>query len=93
MHGVEVEVIRYLRTTEDVIVIVKPSGKPQIAVPEWMLDPEACQQLTTETTARIAVAALVALRQLIDSQTPARAAPGRGCAESPSGGPDGERKE
>lgn len=82
----EVEVIRYLRTTEDVILIVKPSGRPQIAVPEWMLDPEACQQLTTETTARIAVAALVALRQLIDSQILATASAGRGGAGSPSGG-------
>ena len=38
----------------------------QIAVPEWMLNPQVCDRLKTEDKPRISVGALMDLRRLID---------------------------
>jgi hypothetical protein len=64
----------------------------QIAVPGWMLDPVHCQQLTEEARPRVAVAALCALRALVDSQSGLAAtspdATGGDDAGPPRGSPD-----
>jgi hypothetical protein len=92
-YGVEVGVIRYLRKSESVILIVKLPGGVQIAVPEWMLIPHVCDRLTIEDKPRISIDALIVLRRLINSQylNHSLKAPGR--AESPAGGQDGQRQK
>ena len=85
--GEEVEVMRFLRKGESPSLVVKlPSGR-QIAVPEWMLDPQLCERLPDEAAPRVAASALLALRRLLDSQ-PLLASPRvvRGCAKSLPGG-------
>ena len=49
------------------MVISLPDGM-QIAVPRWMLDPVACDQLRAEDRPRIELSALRNLRILLDSQ-------------------------
>jgi len=49
-------------------VVIQLADDVQVAVPTWMLDPLACQQLTDEVRPRISVAALHDLRALLDSQ-------------------------
>jgi hypothetical protein len=49
-------------------VVIKLADDVQVAVPTWMLDPLACQQLTDEVRPRISMAALHDLRALLDSQ-------------------------
>ena len=48
--------------------MIKLADDVQVAVPTWMLDPLACQQLTDEDRPRVSVAALNELRGLLDSQ-------------------------
>jgi len=82
-HGVEVERIRYLRRGGDApIVIVKLPDGLQLAIPEWMLNPEICERLRTEARPRISLDALVELRTLINAQVPMLAGDRDGCAES-----------
>ena len=68
-HGDEVEVLRRLRRspTDAVLVQVCRSGA-QVVVPCWMLDAAICQGLRDGATPLISVAALHALRLLLDSQ-------------------------
>ena len=40
----------------------------QLVVPVWMLDPVFCEQLRYESEPRVTMAALVELRELLDSQ-------------------------
>ena len=54
LYGAEVEVIRYLRKSASVILTVKVPGGLQIAVPEWMLIPQTCDQLKIEDKPRLA---------------------------------------
>lgn len=89
-YGVDVEVIRCLRKSESVILIVKVPAGSQIAVPEWMLIPQVCDRLTIEDQARISIDALINLRRLIDSQCLNRSLQAPGRAESPAGGQDGQ---
>ena len=49
-------------------MVIKLADDVQVAVPTWMLDPLACQQLTDEVRPRLSVAALKDLRALLDSQ-------------------------
>ena len=67
-HGEPVEIVRRLRRYTANCVVIKLADDVQVAVPAWMLDPLACQQLTDEGRPRIAVAALHDLRALLDSQ-------------------------
>jgi hypothetical protein len=67
-HGEPVEIVRRLRRYTADCVVIKLADDVQVAVPTWMLDPLACQQLTDEVRPRIAVAALHDLRALLDSQ-------------------------
>ena len=67
-HGEHVEIVRRLRRYTADCVVIKLADDVQVAVPTWMLDPLACQQLTDEMRPRISVAALRDLRALLDSQ-------------------------
>jgi len=68
-HGEPAEIIRRLRRSTSDCLVIKLRDEVQVAVPSWMLDPVCCQQLTDEAQPRIAVAALRALRALVDSQS------------------------
>ena len=92
-HDVEVEVIRCLRKSESVILIVRLPGGSQIAIPEWMLDPRICDQLISEDTPRISIDALMDLRRLIDAQSLSDMAVPRRRAESPTGGKDAQQRK
>ena len=92
-HGVEVELVRYLRKTESSILIVKLPGGTQLAIPEWMLNPQVCDRLRNEDQPRISVAALLDLRRLIDAQSFQNARQDRSCAESPTGGKDAQQRK
>ena len=61
--------IRHLRRIGSAILIVRLPGGLQVAVPEWMLNPQACQHLTDQAEPRIAIEALEELRRLIEAQT------------------------
>src|SRR5215472_15003544 len=93
LYGAEVEVIRCLRKSASVILIVKFARGMQIAVPEWMLNPQVCDQLKTEDKPRISVGALMDLRRLIDAQSFQNAPKDRSCAESPTGGKDAQQRK
>ena len=93
-HGVEVELIRYLRRGGDApIVIVRLPDGLQLAIPKWMLSPEICERLRTEAGPRISLDALIELRTLIDGQLSMVAGDRRGCAESSAGGQDAQPRE
>src|SRR5438309_4394665 len=69
LHGVEVEVIRYLRRNSILpIVIVRCPDHSQRAIPKWMLDSLCCERCRPETKPRITLAALQQLRHLLDTQ-------------------------
>ena len=89
LYGTEVEVIRCLRRGASVILIVKLPRGMQIAVPEWMLIPETCDRLIIEDQPRISIDALIALRRLSFHNAPKD----RSCAESPTGGHDGQQQK
>jgi hypothetical protein len=93
-NGVEVEVIRFLRISRSVILIVKllPGGT-QIAVPEWMLNPQFCDRLSIEDKPRISIDALMDLRRLIDAQSLSSAAKAPAHAESPAGELHGQQQK
>src|SRR3990172_8271468 len=57
-HGEQVEIVRRLRRYTADCVVIKLADDVQVAVPTWMLDPLACQQLADEGRPRISVAAL-----------------------------------
>ena len=92
-HDVEVEVVRQLRKTESSILIVKLPGGAQMAIPEWMLNPQVCERLISEDKARIGVDALIDLRRLIDAQCLNNPSKERSCAESPTGGEDAQQRK
>jgi hypothetical protein len=67
--GEEVEIMRRFRryTAESVLVKILQNGL-QVAVPAWMLDAAACAHLRDDTQPCVALAALLELRALLDSQ-------------------------
>ena len=67
-HGESVAIVRRLRRYTADCVVITLADDVQVAVPTWMLDPLACQQLTDEVRPRISVSALRDLRALVDSQ-------------------------
>ena len=91
-YGVEVEVVRYLRRTESAVLIVRLPGGAQVALPEWMLNAQACDRLSQEERPRIAIDALLDLHRLIDAQHIENATRDRICAESASGGQDAQQR-
>ncbi len=86
--------MRFLRRTSPAVLVVKLPDGLQLAVPEWMLSPLACEQLKEEKEPRIATAALQELRELgrypifvrLPAQEPLY-------AESPPGGPHAQQSE
>src|ERR1041385_7487525 len=66
-YGTEVEVIRHLRTTDSAILIIRLPSGVQVAVPDWMLNPQVCDRFTYEAEPRISIDALFDLRRLIDA--------------------------
>jgi hypothetical protein len=84
--SVEVEVIRHLRRSDSVILIVRLPGGTQVALPDWMLSAQICDQFTNEADPRVSIDALFDLRRLIDAHHLGKASKDHGCAESPSGG-------
>jgi hypothetical protein len=86
--------VRFLRRTSPAVLVVKLPDGLQLAVPEWMLSPLACEQLKEEKEPLIATAALQQLRELIDIQPLfASLRKSRCSAESPPGGPHAQQSE
>jgi hypothetical protein len=74
-------------------VIVRLPGNAQVAVPEWMLKPEVCEDLKTEAKPRISVSALFDACRLIRTQGSAVVDNSHTCAESATGGRDAQEGE
>jgi hypothetical protein len=74
-------------------VIVQLPDHSQLALPEWMLQPETCEELKIEAKSRIAMSALLDLSKLIKTQPSAVADHSPDCAESPTGGWDAQPGE
>src|ERR1017187_7678140 len=91
-YGAEVELVRYLRRTESGVLIVRLPGGAQVALPEWMLNRQACDRLSQEEKPRIAIDALLGLRRLIDAHRIHNVTPDGICAESASGGQDAQQR-
>ncbi len=92
-YRAEVELVRYLRRGSAAIVVVRLPDGPEVAIPEWMLDSEACERLTIETKPRISLGSLLDLRLLIDTQPSLTADPTWDRAESERGGQDAKPRE
>lgn len=92
-YGAEVELVRYLRRGSAAVVIVRLPDGSHLAIPEWMLDSEACERLTIEAKPRISLASLLDLRLLIDAQTSPIAAATSDRAESARGGQEAKPRE
>jgi hypothetical protein len=74
-------------------VIVRLPDGSQLAIPEWMLKPDACEELKVEAKPRISVSALLDVCKLIGAQISAAADDSRSCAESTTGGRDAQQGE
>ena len=53
-YGVEVDVVRHLRRTGSAVLDRQTSRRRTVALPEWMLSPQACDRLSHEERPRIA---------------------------------------
>jgi len=87
LHGVAVQLVRYLRRGSSAVVIVRLLDNSQLAIPEWMLKPETCEGLKLEAKPRISVNSLLNVRKLIGGND------AQSCAESASGGQDAQQGE
>jgi hypothetical protein len=74
------------------VIVQLPDGS-QLALAEWMLQPEACADLKIEAKPRIAMSALFDLCRLIETQPSAVAGHSPDCAESSAGGRDAQPGE
>jgi hypothetical protein len=92
-YAAEVELVRYLRRGSAAVVVVRLPDGAQVAIPEWMLDSEACERLTIEAKPRISLGSLLDLRLLIDTQPSLTADPTSDRAESARGGQDAKPRE
>ena len=67
--GEEVEIVRrFRRHAGDSVIVKVRQHAAELAVPVWMLDPAVCGQLREGGDPRLIVSALLALRELLDSQ-------------------------
>ena len=64
----------------------------QIAVPDWMLNPQVCDRFTNEAEP-VSIDALFGLRRLIDAHRLGKTPEDHGCAESPSGGKNAQQRK
>jgi hypothetical protein len=87
LHGVAVQLVRYLRRGHAAVVIVRLPDSSQLAVPEWMLKPETCDGLKLEAKPRMSLSSLFDVRRLIGGHVADR------CAKSASGGRDAQQGE
>jgi hypothetical protein len=92
-YGTTVQLIRHLRHGSAAIMVVRLVDGSQLAIPEWMLKPEACQELKVEAKPRISVSALLDVCQLIGVHASAVADNSHICAESAAGGRDAQQGE
>jgi hypothetical protein len=92
-YGVEVEVIRHLRRTESAILIIRLPGGVQLAVPDWMLNPQVCDRFADEAEPRVSMDSLFELRRLIDAHRLGNPTKDHACAESPSGGKNAQQRK
>ena len=67
-YGEHGKFIRRLRRYTSDQVVIELRDEVQVAIPSWMLDPVVCQQFRDEPQPRLAIAALLELRHLLDSQ-------------------------
>jgi hypothetical protein len=67
-YGVTVQLVRYLRRGSAAVVIVRLPDSSQLALPEWMLKPESCEELKIEAKPRISLSALLDMGKLIGIQ-------------------------
>jgi hypothetical protein len=74
-------------------VIVQLPDDSQLAIPGWMLKPEACTVLKIEARPRISLSSLLDLCRLIEGQPSAAGGNSHPCAESPTGGRDAQQGE
>jgi hypothetical protein len=92
-YGTTVQVVRYLRRGSAAVVVVRLPDGSQLATPEWMLKPEACEELKVEAKPRISVSALLDICQLIGAHVSAVADNSHTCAESAAGRRDAQQGE
>src|SRR5205823_1030193 len=92
-YGATVQLVRYLRRGSAAVVIVRLPDSSQLAIPEWMLKPEACEELRVEAKPRVSAGALLDLCKLICARSSAVAGDSHGCAESGAGGQDAQQGE
>jgi hypothetical protein len=92
-HGVAVQLVRYLRRGSAAVVIVRLPDGLQLAIPEWMLKPEDCEELKIEVKPCISVSALLDVCKLIRARASGVADSSQSCAESPTGGRDAQQGE
>jgi hypothetical protein len=85
--------MRYLRRGSAAVVIVRLPDSTQLAIPEWMLKPEACEELRVEAKPRISMSALLEVCKFIGAQASAIADNSHSCAESATGGRDAQQRE
>jgi hypothetical protein len=92
-YGITIQLVRYLRRGSAAVVIVQLPDHSQVAIPEWMLKPDACEELKIEAKPHISMGALLELRRLVRELPSAVAVDSHGCAESPTGGRDAQQEE
>jgi hypothetical protein len=92
-YGIAVQLVSYLRRGSAPVVIVRLPDNSQLALPEWMLRPEICEELKIEAKPRISMRALLELCRLAGDQPLAVAVDSRGCAKSATGGQDAQQGE
>ena len=68
VYGEHGKFIRRLRRYTSDQVVIELRDEVQVALPSWMLDPVVCQQFRDAPQPRLAIAALLELRHLLDSQ-------------------------
>jgi hypothetical protein len=67
-YGEQGKFLRRLRRYASDQVVIELHDEVQVAIPSWMLDPVVCQQFRDEPQPRLALAALLELRHLLNSQ-------------------------
>ena len=89
--GQTVEIIRWLRRQTSESLVIKLQDGLELAIPAWMLDPLACSRVCDAPAPRLSIAALLALRALLDHQPLLRAAiPATPCVSQPEGARDAQ---
>jgi hypothetical protein len=78
--GTQVVILRRFNATHQ---LVQLKNDLRLAIPDWMLDPIACAQLSDSSLPRISVSALLTLRRLIDDQARQALAPAQGDNREP----------